>query len=78
MSSLFFCEKEKLVWEETFEAKSQVIYKKDNNGKLMEDETGKYAIRIGEDGEPERKVYKKTIHVYKGFPTYGLARKIMP
>ena len=78
MSSMFFCEKEKVVWEKTFEAKSMVIYKKDKNGNLMEDETGKYAVEMDNNGETKKKVYAKTIHVYKGFPSYGLQRKNMP
>ncbi len=78
MSNLFFCNKKKVIWEETFESKSQVVYKKDSNGNLMEDETGKYAVELNNDGEPKRKLYKKTIHIYRGFPSYGLTRKNMP
>ena len=36
MSKLYFCEKNKVVWEATPEPKRMVIYKRDDKGNLIE------------------------------------------
>ena len=77
MSKLYFCEKNKTVWEITNEIRSQIIYKKDENGDFIEDSTGEYALEM-ENDKIKKKIWKKTIHVYEGFPSYGLDRKNMP
>tara|TARA_Y100001963_G_scaffold154528_1_gene243501 strand:+ start:810 stop:1091 length:282 start_codon:yes stop_codon:yes gene_type:complete len=78
MSKLFYCDKNKVVWEQTEENKSLPVYKRDKDGNILEDKTGKYAVEIDENGEMKRKLYKKTIHIYKGFPSYKLERKNIP
>ena len=78
MSKLFFCEKNKVVWELTSEPKAVVIYKKDKDGNFIEDETGKYAVELDADDKMKKKIYNKIIHIYKGFPSYRLERKNMP
>ena len=88
MSTLYFCEKNKVVWEVTPEPKKIVIYKRDDKGNLIEGTkrdkegnlitTGKYEIELDENDKIVHKSWKKTIHVYKGFPSYGLEKKNMP
>jgi|TARA_R110002020_G_scaffold441005_1_gene651710 hypothetical protein len=78
MSKLFFCEKNEIVWELTSEPKAIVIYKRDKDGNFIEDETGKYAVELDANDKIKKKIYNKTIHIYKGFPSYRLERKNMP
>ena len=78
MSSLKWCNKNKVVWEEVSEPKKLIVYKKDKDGNLVTDKTGKYAVEIDKDGKIRHKTYSKTIHIYKGFPSRGLERKNIP
>ena len=78
MSSLKWCDKSNVVWEEVCEPKKLIVYKRDKDGNLVTDKTGKYAVEIDENDKIRHKIYPKTIHVYKGFPSYGLERKNIP
>ena len=49
---------------------------RDKEGNLIT--TGKYEIELDENDKIVHKSWKKTIHVYKGFPSYGLEKKNMP
>tara|TARA_Y100000592_G_C5348588_1_gene257770 strand:+ start:429 stop:713 length:285 start_codon:yes stop_codon:yes gene_type:complete len=78
MSSLKWCNKNKVVWEEVCEVRKVVVYKRDKDGNLITDNTGMYAVETDKDGNIKRKEYKKTIHIYKGFPSRGLERENIP
>ena len=49
MSSLKWCNKNEVVWEETCESKKLIIYKRDKSGNLITDKTGEYAVEIDKD-----------------------------
>ena len=78
MSTLKWCDKNEVVWEETCEPKRLIIYKKDEKGNLITDKTGKYAVEVDKNGKMKHKIYNKRVHIYKGFPSYGLERKNIP
>ena len=78
MSNLYWCNKNKVVWEKTFETRKLIIYKKNKYGKLVLDGKGNFKVELDENDKPKHKIYDKVIHIYKGFPSYGLERRNIP
>jgi hypothetical protein len=79
MSELYWCDKNKVVWEVVPEVRKVAVYKKDKNGDFITSKNKKgYELETDENGEAKSKLYKRTIHIYKGYPSYGKPRKNIP